>query len=122
MQPQWSAWSSNTFGVRNLIPAYSGAGKAREFSPALRSSSRWFLNPNGSTTADPNIFAVAKYEQANASPATKDVVLAFVNLSRSNTSANTFGIPSSLGTLLGIKSGRTYNVRNIAAYLGPNNE
>ena len=122
MQPQWSAWSSNTYGVRNLIPAYSGAGKAREFSPALRSSSRWFLNPNGSTTADPNIFAVAKYEEANASPAAKDVVLAFVNLSRSNTSANTFGIPSNLGTILGIKSGRTYNVRNIAAYLGPNNE
>lgn len=122
MQPQWSAWSSNTYGVRNLIPAYSGAGKAREFSPALRSSSRWFLNPNGSTSADPNIFAVAKYEQANASPASKDVVLAFVNLNRSNTSANTFGIPSGLGTLLGIKAGRTYNVRNIAAYLGPNNE
>ena len=122
MQPQWSAWNSNTFGVKNLIPAYSGAGKAREFSPALRSTSRWFLNPNGTTTADPNIFAVAKYEEANASPATKDVVLAFVNLKRSNSSANTFGIPSGLGSLLGIKSGRTYNVRNIAAYLGPNNE
>lgn len=122
MQPQWTSWSANTFGVKNLIPAYAGAGKAREFSPALRSSSRWFLNPNGSTSADPNIFAVAKYEEANASPATKDVVLAFVNLNRSNTSANTFGIPSGLGTLLGIKAGRTYNVRNIAAYLGPNNE
>jgi hypothetical protein len=122
MQPQWTSWSANTFGVKNLIPAYAGAGKAREFSPALRSSSRWFLNPNGNTTADPNIFAVAKYEQANASPATKDVVLAFVNLKRSSTSANTFGIPSGLGTLLGIKSGRNYNVRNIAAYLGPNNE
>jgi hypothetical protein len=45
-----------------------------------------------------------------------------VNLKRSSTSANTFGIPSGLGTLLGIKSGRNYNVRNIAAYLGPNNE
>jgi len=45
-----------------------------------------------------------------------------VNLNRSNTSANTFGIPAGLGTLLGIKSDRTYNVKNIAAYLGPNNE
>ena len=122
MQPQWTAWAANSVGVKNLIPAYSASGKARESSPALRSSSRWFLNPNGTTTADPNIFAVAKYEEANASPATKDVVLAFVNLKRSSTSANTFGIPSGLGTLLGIKSGRTYNVRNIAAYLGPNNE
>jgi hypothetical protein len=122
LQPQWSAWASNTFGVKNLIPAYSGAGKAREFSPALRSSGRWFLNPAGSGSPDENIFAVAKYEQANASPASKDVVLAFVNLSRSNSSANTFGIPASLGTLLGIKSDRTYNVKNIAAYLGPINE
>ena len=122
MQPQWTQWSANTFGVKNLIPAYAGAGKAREFSPALRSSSRWFLNPNGTTTADPNIFAVAKYEEANASPATKDVVLGFVNLDRTTNRQNTFTIPSGLGTLLGIKSGRTYNVRNIAAYLGPNNE
>ena len=122
MQPQWTSWSANTFGVKNLIPAYAGAGKAREFSPALRSSSRWFLNPNGSTTADPNIFAVAKYEQANASPATQDVVFGFVNLDRTTARQNTFAIPSGLGTLLGIKSGRTYNVRNIAAYLGPNNE
>ena len=122
MQPQWTSWSANTFGVKNLIPAYAGAGKAREFSPALRSSSRWFLNPNGSTTADPNIFAVAKYEQANASPATQDVVFGFVNLDRTTVRQNTFAIPSGLGTILGIKSGRTYNVRNIAAYLGPNNE
>jgi len=122
MQPQWTQWSANTFGVKNLIPAYAGAGKAREFSPALRSSSRWFLNPNGTTTADSKIFAVAKYEEANASPATKDVVFAFVNLDRSASRQNTFGIPSGLGTLLGIKSGRNYNVRNIAAYLGPNNE
>jgi hypothetical protein len=122
MQPQWTSWSANTFGVKNLIPAYAGAGKAREFSPALRSSSRWFLNPNGSTTADPNIFAVAKYEKANASPATQDVVFGFVNLDRTTARQNTFTIPSGLGAILGIKSGRTYNVRNIAAYLGPNNE
>ena len=122
MEPQWTSWSANTFGVKNLIPVYAGAGKAREFSPALRSSSRWFLNPNGSTTADPNIFAVAKYEQANASAATQDVVFGFVNLDRTTARQNTFAIPSGLGTILGIKSGRTYNVRNIAAYLGPNNE
>lgn len=122
MQPQWTQWSANTFGVKNLIPAYAGAGKAREFSPALRSSSRWFLNPSGSSTADPNIFAVAKYEEANASPATKDVVFGFVNLDRTTNRQNTFGIPSGLGTLLGIKANRTYNVRNIAAYLGPNGE
>ena len=122
MQTQWISWSANTFGVKNLIPAYAGAGKAREFSPALRSSSRWFLNPQGSNIPDQNIFAVAKYEEANASPATKDVVFGFVNLDRTSARQNTFGIPSGLGTLLGIKANRTYNVRNIAAYLGPNGE
>ena len=122
MQPQWTQWSANTFGVKNLIPAYAGAGKAREFSPALRSSSRWFLNPTNSSDPDQKIFAVAKYEEANASPATKDVVFGFVNLDRTTNRQNTFAIPSGLGTLLGIKSGRTYNVRNIAAYLGPTNE
>jgi len=95
---------------------------ARESSPALRSSSRWFLNPVGSNNPDQNIFAVAKYEEANASPATKDVVFGFVNLDRTTARQNTFGIPSELGTLLGIKANRTYNVRNIAAYLGPNGE
>ena len=122
MQPQWTAWGLNSLGVQNLKPAYAGVGLAREFSPALRSSSRWFLNPSGTTTADSKIFAVAKYEEANASPATKDVVFGFVNLDRTTARQNTFGIPSGLGTLLGIKSGRNYNVRNIAAYLGPNNE
>ena len=122
MEKQWTAWSANSLGVQNLMPNYSGVGKAREFSAALRSSSRWFLNPIGSGTADPNIFAVAKYETANASPATSDVVLAFVNLNRNSAEDNTFGIPSALGTLLGIEPNQFYNVKNIAAYLGPNNE
>jgi len=122
MQPQWTAWGLNSLGVQNLKPAYAGAGKAREFSPALRSSSRWFLNSVNTSGPDQNIFAVAKYEEANASPATKDVVFGFVNLDRTTARQNTFGIPSGLGTLLGIKANRTYNVRNIAAYLGPNGE
>ena len=122
MQPQWTAWASNTLGVQNLIPAYSGVGLARGFSPALRSSNRWFLNPNGTTTADANIFAVAKYQTPGASPATSDVVLAFQNLTRSTAHANTFGVPSALADNLGLKTGRRYNAKNLAAYLGPNNE
>jgi hypothetical protein len=122
MQPQWTAWGLNSLGVQNLKPAYAGVGLAREFSPALRSSSRWFLNPTNSSDPDQKIFAVAKYEEANASPGTKDVVFGFVNLDRTTNRQNTFGIPSGLGTILGIKANRTYNVRNIAACLGPNNE
>ena len=122
MQPQWTAWANNTLGVKNLIPAYSGVGLARGFSPALRSSNRWFLNPNGTSSADANIFAVAKYDTPGASPATGDVVLAFQNLDRYNVRSNQFGIPAALADNMGLKSGRRYNARNIAAYLGPNNE
>jgi hypothetical protein len=122
MQPQWTSWGSNVLGVANLRPAYSGVGKAREFSPALRSSNRWFLNPRGTTTADANIFAVAKYETSGASPAISDVVLAFTNLSRNTARANTFGITDTLANNMGLKSNRRYNAKNIAAYLGPNNE
>ena len=43
MQPQWNAWTNNDLGVQFLYPVYSGIGKAREFSPALRSSNRWYL-------------------------------------------------------------------------------
>ena len=122
MQPQWTAWANDGFGVSQLRPAYSGVGKAREFSPALRSSNRWFLNPIGTTTADAEIFAVAKYESSGSSPVTSDVVLAFQNLSRNTTQANTFGIPDVLANNMGLKSGRRYNAKNTAAYLGPNNE
>ena len=122
MQPQWSAWSNNTLGVQNLIPAYSGVGLARGFSPALRSSNRWFLNPINTITADANIFAAAKYEVPGGSPATKDVVLAFQTLDRTNPRSNTFGIPAALADNMGLKAGRRYNARNISAYLGPNNE
>ena len=118
MQPQWTAWDANSLGARNLYPAYAGAAKARESSPALRASNRWFLNPQGSSNPDERIFAVAKYQSENASPAVSDVVLGFVNLDRSNAAANTFGIPAALATRLGIKDGRNYNVRNIAAYQG----
>jgi len=122
MQPQWNAWSNNTFGVKNLIPAYAGAGLARTASPALKSSNRWFLNPVNSNDPDERIFAVAKYEAAGASPAVSDVMLGFVNLDRTNSAINTFGITSQLAGLMGIKSNRQYNVRNTAAFTGPANE
>lgn len=122
MQPQWNAWTNNDLGVQFLYPVYSGIGKAREFSPALRSSNRYYLNPNGSLDPDADIFAVAKYTEENAPVAEQDVVLAFTNLDRDNAQDNTFGIPSNLADRIGLQSDRTYNAKNIAAYLGRNNE
>ena len=123
MQPQWNAWLANAVGTQFLYPVYSGIGKAREFSPALRSSNRWFLNRQAATNS-PNeeIFAVAKYSEPNAPAARQDVVFAFVNLDRNFARSDTFHIPPALADLAGIGSGRSYRVRNIAAYLGRNNE
>jgi hypothetical protein len=122
MQPQWNAWTNNELGTQFLFPVYSAIGKAREFSSALRSSNRWYLNPQGSLEPDPDIFAVAKYSEANTPLPFQDVVLAFTNLRRDNFEANTFGITSGLADLLGLSSGRTYNIKNISAYTGRNNE
>lgn len=122
MVPQWLAYDNNSFGVQHLIPVYSGIGKAREFSPALRSNNKWFLNPTGSNNPDPNIFSVAKYSSPNTPLGNQDVVLGFFNLDRNTTRANNFGVTQDLATILGIESNRTYNAKNLAAYIGRNNE
>jgi len=122
MQPQWNAYDSNAFGVQFLKPAYAAVGQARASSPALRSSNRWFLNLRGSNDPDPDIFAVAKYTSGGAPVAQQDVVLAFTSLDRNSVQANTFGLSSDLAGILGLQDGRIYNARNIAAYIGRNNE
>ena len=43
-------------------------GQARQFSSALRSSNRYYLNQTGGSVQQ-KIFSVAKYDSANASPA-----------------------------------------------------
>ena len=108
-------WNDNDFGNDQLFPVYAGMGAARNFSPALRSSNRWFLDGDGGNS---KIHAVAKYAQPNASPATGDVVLAFANLDRDNIQSDNFKIPAALAPLLGLQDGRSYNVKNIAAYQG----
>ena len=122
MQPQWTAWDNNDLGVQHLYPVYSAIGKARQFSPALRSNNRWFLNRQADDLPRDEIHAVAKYTEPNAPVAQQDVVLAFVNLDRDTTQSDTFGIPSALADRLGIDPTRTYNAKNIAAYTGRSDE
>jgi hypothetical protein len=107
-------------GSQFLYPVYAAMGQARQFSRALRSSNRYYLDQTGGSGAQPNIFSVAKYETANGSPATTDVVLAFVNLDRNNDQQGNFNvnITQNGSNLFGIKTNRTYDVRNIAAYTG----
>lgn len=108
------AWNDTNFGNDQLFPVYSGMANARKFSAALRSSNRWFLDGDGNNS---QIHAVAKYATANGSPAFHDVVLAFSNIDRDSNQSDNFKIPATLANLLGLKDGRTYNTRNIAAYL-----
>lgn len=106
-------WNDSNYGNDQLYPVYSGIQSARRASPALRSPNRWFLDGDGGNT---QIFAAAKYETANASPATSDVVLAFSNVNRDATQSDNFKIPPALAPLLGLQDSRTYNVKNMAAY------
>ena len=129
LMPLWNKTTqgdgSYNYGLAQLGPLFQGIGAARRFSPALRSSNRYYLNLNDNTPHG-QIFSVAKFEQRNASPATSDVVLAFVNVDR-NASPLTIGTNKFKVNVdadgngqndFGIKRGRTYNVRNIGAYLG----
>ena len=105
-------------GVDYLWPVYAAINQARNFSPALRSSSRYFLDQLNGSGAQQNIFSVAKYIAANGSPNLNDVVFAFANLDRNNPQVGVFNvnIVNNGANLFGIKPGRIYNVKNISAY------
>jgi glycosidase len=103
--------------VDQLYPLYAAVGKARQSSPALQSANQIFLTP---TSSQPDIYAVAKFTTTNGSPNFSDVVFAFVNLDLNNSHQGYFNVNISQNgsNIFGIKSGRVYNVKNIAAYEG----
>jgi hypothetical protein len=117
LQPIYAPANRN-YGLDQLWPVYAAINQARNFSAALRSSNRYYLNQTGSGSIQPNLFAVAKYEQANGSPNFHDVVFAFVNLDRNDSQQGNFNvnITQNGSNLFGICSNRWYNVRNVAAY------
>src|SRR5581483_937543 len=117
MQP---IWNDSDYGNDQLYPVYSGIALARLSSNALRSSNRYYLDQTGGGGTHPTIFSVAKYETANASPGLSDVVFAFANIDRNSSPRGNFNvnITQNGSNLFGISSPRTYNVKNIAAYLG----
>jgi hypothetical protein len=110
-------WTNTDFGLDQLSPVYAAIGRARRASPALRSPNRYFLDQLAGGTHQ-RIFSVAKYQAENASPATGDVVFGFVNLDRDADRNGVFNvaIDRNGSNLFGIKSGRSYNIRNLAAY------
>jgi len=95
---------------------------ARCISPAIKSLNEYYFDLKiGGGAPEDNIFAVAKYEQANASPAFKDVVLCFANLfehsAAHSATSSTFDLRGGdpLWSLLGLSTTRSYNVRNPAS-------
>jgi hypothetical protein len=117
LQPVFAP-ANRTFGLDQLWPVYAGVNQARQFSPALKSSNRYYLNQTGSETPQANIFSVAKYLTANAAPNFSDVVFAFSTLDRNNTQSGNFdvNITQNGSNLFGIQPARIYNVKNISAY------
>ncbi len=116
MQPIFSPANRN-YGLDQLWPVYAGINQARNFSKAMRSSNRYFIDQIGGGS-QPSIFSVAKYEQANGAPNFNDVVFGFANLDRDNNQQGNFNvnITQNGANLFGIKPNRVYNVKNIAAY------
>lgn len=116
------AWNDTNYGNDQLYPVYAGIGQARNFSRALRSSNRYYLDQTGGGGTHGKIFSVAKYETKNAAPAVSDIVFAFANVDRDYTGAGNFNVNQDTDgngvNDYGIKAGRYYNVKNIAAYTG----
>ena len=118
-------WTNTDYGLDQLSPVWAGIGDARKNSPALRSSNRYFLTLRDTTTHQ-RIFATAKFENRNARPNFSDTVFALINLDRNNdqsaVGSNGFNLNVDADTDgqndFGIKTGRTYKLRNIAAYQG----
>ncbi len=112
-------WNDNNYGNDQLYPVYAGIGQARQFSPALRASNRYFLDQSGGGSHG-KIFSVAKFESKNAKPAFSDVVFAFSNTDRDFTGAGNFNVNQDTDSDdvndYGIKPDRYYNLKNIAAY------
>lgn len=125
---QLTVWTSPPPDSAGLDVWYGRVNFARQYSPALRSPNRYFLkNMSGADNA--RIFAVAKYENAYGSPRTSDVVLAFALLLRhgeSHTGASDTYNLQPVWDLLGLDTGKLYNVCNLAAsdafaYVWPTN-
>ncbi len=117
---QWNqlmVWSNPPPNNTGLAQWYGRVNWARLNSPALRSVNRYFLT---TTDGDDNarIFAVAKYQTANATPRTSDVVLAFANLFRHGEAhtlaSDTYNLQPAW-SLLGLNTGKYYNVRDLAS-------
>ena len=104
----------------SIRSTYGRINAARINSPALRSQQNYFLADKATTNWNPDIFAVAKFQQPGVSAATQDVVFAFVNNNfRGNQArAASFFVNATVSggaNWFGIQPTHTYNVVNLSA-------
>ena len=105
-------WADGLRGV------YARINRARLSSPALKSQNNYMLN--GTNGWNPDIFGVAKYEQAGMPAATQDVVFGFVNnnIEGSTNRYDTYDVDVDVTpgvNWFGIQPHRTYNVVDLAS-------
>ena len=123
MMPLWNNLKTNQGNAAHLQALYGNVGSARRSSKALRGDNYFYLNLQDNTPHG-QIFSVAKFEQRNGDPANFDVVFCFINLQPGLTVATPPGNHFNLNVDadgdgandFGIKAGRLYNVKNVAAY------
>ena len=112
-------WNAATW-KEDMRAVYSRLNQARQNSPALRSQQNYFLSRTDTSGWDPDIFAVAKFQQPGAPVSTQDVVFVFVNNNfRANESrGGSFKVDAVTGTganWFGIQADHLYNVVDIAS-------
>ena len=110
----------NASWAADLRATYSRLVKARENAPALRSQQNYFLADSTTDGWNPDIFAVAKFQQPGVSAATQDVVFAFVNnnFRADYARAGNFKLNATTASganWFGIQPTHVYNVVNLAA-------
>jgi hypothetical protein len=110
-------WQNRDFNLQSL---YSRINTARKNSPALRSQNVYFLARTDTGTYDPDMFAVAKFQEPGVSAAWQDVVFAFVNnnYAASSTRWATYNLNAVVtggANRFGIVAGHTYNLVDLAA-------
>lgn len=85
-----NVWYNGDLYMTPLTEAYGRVNNARLNSAALRSQLNYFLDRTDTGNKDPDITAIAKFQEAGISAATQDVVFVFVN-NNIETSTNRWG-------------------------------
>lgn len=109
-------WANRDWNLQNI---YGRISRARLNSSALKGLNNYFLSRTDTASYDPDIFAVAKYEEPGVSASTQEVVFAFINndIESSTNRWATFDLDADYQgkNWFGIEAGKNYNIVNLVA-------